>query len=314
MKISVTSNAFSKNEILLRKLEKEFPEAEIQTTTKRYSRSELIKSLSNSNAAIVGLDIIDREVLENCSKLEVISKYGVGTNNLDLEGCKEYGVKVLCESGVNKKSVAELTLGMILNLSRNIQLTSNQLKAGKWNKSGGYDLSEKAVGIVGVGNVGKELVRFLNPFNCRILGNDIIDQSIYYKKNNIEEVELEYLFANSDIVTIHVPLTEKTKDMVNKKVLSLMKSTSYFINTSRGEVVNQEDLYQALIEEKIAGAALDVYSIEPPHEDFYPTYGRLLSLENVICTPHIAGNSKEAVLNMGYAAIKGLKNYFVSKK
>lgn len=304
MKIAVTANAFSKNEFLRKSLKQYFPNAVFNDTGKRFSEEELIKFLKDADAAIVGLDKIHARVLRELGRLKIIAKYGVGLDNIDLEACKNHDVSIGWNGGVNKLSVAEMTLGFMLGLSRNLYQTSSQLSRGQWNKSGGVQLSGKTIGIIGVGYIGKELIRLLKPFSCNILVNDIIDQEEYYKSNNLCKATKNDILKSSDIVTIHTPLTEETKNFINKNTLSIMKQTSYIINTARGGIVNQDDLKYALQNNLIAGAAIDAYETEPP-EDI-----ELLSIDNFFCTPHIGGNSKEAVIAMGESAINHLKKYF----
>jgi len=301
MKIAVTSPSFSKNKILQEELKKVFANVKLNIDGIRFSKKEVIEYLKDCDGAIVGLEKIDREVLENLPNLKYISKYGVGLNNIDLDECKKRGIKIGWRGGVNRLSVAEMTLGFMLMLSRNLYITSNQLKNGIWNKNGGFQLSEKTIGIIGVGFIGKELIRLLKPFNCKILVNDIINQDKYYKENNLIETSKEEIYKNADFITIHTPLTDKTKNMITLKELSLMKKTAFLINTARGGIVNEKDLKYALMNNIIAGAAIDVYEIEPPTDE------ELLKLPNLICTPHIGGNAKEAVLAMGRSAINNLK-------
>jgi D-3-phosphoglycerate dehydrogenase len=253
---------------------------------------------------IVGVDKIDDEILSSCTNLKFISKYGVGLDNIDLEACEKRGVRIGWTGGVNKLSVAEMALGFMLMLSRNLYVTSNLLKNSKWKKDGGFQLTGKTIGIIGVGNIGKELVRLLKPFNCEILVNDIIDQSNYYKENSLIELPRDEIFQKADIVTMHTYLDDDTKNLVNIDMLKTMKPTSYLINTSRSGVVNEDDLKYALENNIIAGAAIDVYIEEPP------TDTELLSLPNLICTPHIGGNAVEAVEAMGMSAIKHLRKYY----
>ncbi len=304
-KIAVTTVAFSKNEYLRKKLLEVFPNSKFNDEFKRFTKDELKEFLKNVDGAIVGLDIVDEELLSSVKDLQVISKYGVGLNNIDFAATKKYNVEVVHTQGVNKRSVSELALASILSLCRNSYITSNLLKNGEWNKNGGIQLSGKTVGIIGVGHIGKDLVELLKAFRCKILVNDIINQSEYYKENELIEVSKEELFRNSDIVTIHTPATDLTKDMINKHTLSLMKSTAFFINTARGDLVVQDDLKWALQNGVIAGAATDVYDSEPPTDEEF------ISLPNLICTPHIGGNAKEAVVAMGESAIDNLKKYFI---
>lgn len=304
MKIVVTSPSFSSNKILQNEIYKYFPNAILNLDGKRFDKRNLIDYIKDSDAIIVGLEPIDKEVLEQCPNLKIVSKYGVGLNNIDLEACKKRDITIGWTGGVNKLSVAEMTLGYMLMLCRNLFITSNELKNGIWNKSGGFQLSEKRIGIIGVGYIGKELIRLLKPFNCEILVNDIINQEQYYKENNLKEVSKEEIFKTCDIVTIHTPFDSTTDNLINKKVFETMKNGSFIINSARGGIINEDDLKYALLNNLIAGAAIDAYVEEPP------TDKELLSLPNLICTPHIGGNSREAVEAMGLSAINHLKEFY----
>ena len=302
--VGVTTVAFSKNDTLIAQLKKTgFKEVFINEKGKRFTKDELISFLSKCDIAIIGLDKIDKSVLSKTTKLKSISKYGVGLDNINFEDCKTYNIKVLYSKGVNKRSVSEMAFGFMLGLARNLFLTSNLLKNGTWKKEGGIQLSGKKIGIIGVGNIGKDLITLLKPFNCEILVNDIVDQKKYYKENNLFEVSKEFIFKNSDFITVHVPLDNSTENIINKKSLSTMKPSSFVINTARAGIINQEDLKWALQNEIIAGAAIDVYENEPPLDN------DLLLLPNLINTPHIGGNSKEAVEAMGNSAINNILSW-----
>ena len=304
MIVGVTSVAFSKNETMVARLQKiGFKNVLINVNGERFTKEELILFLSQCDVAIVGLDKIDGTVLSQSPKLKVISKYGVGLDNINFEDCKKHNVKILHKQGVNKRSVSEMTLGFMLGLTRSLFVTSNLLKNGTWQKDGGIQLSGKTVGIIGVGNIGKDLISLLKPFNCHIIVNDIINQAKYYEDNDLLEVSKEYIFKNADILTVHTPLDNSTKDMINNKTLSLMKPTSFLINTARSGIVNQKALKLALINRTIAGAAIDVYDIEPPEDKEF------ILLNNLVNTPHIGGNSKEAVEAMGNASIDNILSW-----
>ncbi|EAL0161894.1 phosphoglycerate dehydrogenase [Campylobacter jejuni] len=303
-KIAVTTVAFSKNQYLRERLNSYFKHVRFNDFFKRLNQDELKYFLKDVDGAIIGLDEIDEDVLKEAKNLKIISKYGVGLNNIDFSSAKKYQVNVVYSQGVNKRSVSELVLGNILSLMRNSYITSNKLKKHEWDKNGGIQLSGKKIGIIGVGNIGKDLVNLLKPFNCTIYVNDIIQQDEYYTKNSLIKTTKEEIYQKCDVVTVHTPSTELTKNMINKNVFTMMKKEAYFINTARGDIVVQEDLKWALKEKIIAGAAIDVYDQEPPRDyDF-------ISLPNLICTPHIGGNAKEAVLAMGESAIENLVNYF----
>lgn len=301
MKVAVTSKSFSKNKTLITELSTYFDEVKLNHSTKKLNDNELIEFLDNCDGAIVALEEVNKTIIDSLPQLKVVSKFGVGLDNIDLIYCKQKGIKVGWRGGVNKTSVAEITLAFMLMLIRNIYVTSNKLSQGVWEKNGGNSLYGKTIGIIGVGYIGKELIQLLQPFNCKILVNDILNQNEYYKKYNLIDSSKDEIFQNSDIITIHTPLTNDTKHLINKDSLSVMKSNAYIINTARGDIINLKDLKKALQNNVIAGAAIDVYDEEPPQDK------ELLKLENLICTPHISGNSKEAVLDMGRSAIKYLK-------
>lgn len=306
--IGVTTVSFSSNPELIKKLENDSgAKVVINEKLKRFSREELIIFLSKCDGAIVGVDQIDDSLLAECPKLKVISKYGVGLDNIDLESCKKREIRVYFPSGINKRSVAEETLGFMLTLARNIFVTSNRMKLGEWHKNGGIQLTQKTVGIIGVGNIGKEVVSLLQPFRCRILVNDIIDQSEFYSEHGLIECSKEEIYREADFITIHTPKSAETFNMIDKAAIANMKPSVYIINTSRGGIVNQADLKSALKENKIAGAALDVFETEPLEDT------ELINIENIICTPHIGGNSREAVNAMGIAAIENLLEGLNSK-
>jgi len=306
--IGVTTVAFSKDKELVSHLKNMgFKKVLFNEPKRRFTQEELIDFLSQCDVAIVGLDKITEEVLSKVPNLKAISKYGVGLDNIDFKACQKYGVEVLHTPGVNKRSVSEQALACMLMLSRNLYVTANDLKNGVWNKSGGTQLSNKTVGIIGVGNIGKDLIELLKPFHCKILVNDILDQSQYYNEHNLYEVSKEELFREADIISLHTPLTDELRYIINKDSLALMKPSTIIINTARGGLVNQDDLKEALVSGIIGGAAVDAYEMEPP------TDKEFLSIPNLIATPHIGGNAKEAVDAMGEAAIENIVKWIREK-
>ena len=303
MKVKVSTIAFSKNEYLVECLLKEFPDAEVNNEGVRVNGEALIEYFKDVEAAIIGLELITPSILKQLPKLRMISKYGVGLDNIDLNACKENNVKIGWTGGVNKRSVVEMTLGFMLMLSRNLFTTSNKLKQMVWDKKGGTQLTGKTIGIIGLGNIGKDLVSLLQPFGCDFLVNDIIDITDYASYHNLRCVSKEEIYRNADIISIHTPLNKETLNLINSEVFKMMKSTAFLINTARGGIVNEMDLKFALEHKIISGAALDVYESESVlNKD-------LLLLPNLICTPHTGGNSYEAVVAMGLSAIEHLIRY-----
>lgn len=304
MKIAVTSPSFSKNPKLVKEIQRISGTVKLNVEGIRFDAEALYEYVKDAEALIVGLEPITEDLLKKCPDLKIISKYGVGLDNIALEACKSYGIEIGWKGGVNRISVAEMTLGFMLMLCRNLYATSNLLKQGTWNKSGGYQLSGKTIGLLGVGYVGKEVVRLLQPFGCKILVNDIRDQSEYYIEQGLLESSKEDIFKQADIVSIHMPLDKLNHNLIDKEVFKIMKPTSFIINTARGGIVNENDLKEAIKTGQIAGAATDVYLEEPPQDK------ELLSLPNLITTPHIGGNAAEAVEAMGMTAINEIRKFY----
>ena len=215
MRVAVTSKSFSKNEILIEEFKRNFDEIKLNHSSKKLIDKELINFLKDCDGAIIALEEFNKNVIDNLPNIKAISKFGVGLNNIDIEYAKSKNIKIGWEKGVNKQSVAEMTLGFMLMLIRNLYITSNLLSNGTWEKNGGYSLYNKTIGIIGVGNIGQELINLLKAFNCTILVNDVINQDEYYEKHNLKEVSKEEIFRHSDIITIHTPLNEQTNNLIN---------------------------------------------------------------------------------------------------
>lgn len=262
---------------------------------------ELIQFLAGHDMAIIGLEKIDNELLARLPELKVISKYGVGLDGVDLQAMRHHNIRLGWRAGVNCRSVAELALAFSIMMIRNIVLANKSILDGKWQQIIGGQLSGKTIGIVGCGYVGKEFIRLLKPFECKILVNDLIEYPEFSSEFNTRLVGLNELMTRSDIVSLHVPLDQSTKNLINAELLALMRPTSILINLARGGLVDELALKEMLMNGKLAAAAFDVYSQEPPRDI------ELLKLPNFFGTPHIGGSSVEAILAMGLAAIDGLE-------
>ena len=250
---------------------------------------ELVKN-KQIDGMIVGDDPITRRVIESVQDLKVISKNGVGVDRIDLAAATGRKIVVTNTPGANSNSVADLAIGLMICAARQIHVADKLTKEGKWERITGVELWEKTLGVVGVGWIGKAVVRRARGFNMRTLGYDIVRDEAFARETGLQYVDLENILAESDFISLHVPATEETKLLINKKTIALMKPTTYLINTARGEVVNTRDLYEALTQNRIAGAAVDAFEIEPP------TGNPLLSLPNVVTTCHIGAFSKEAMI------------------
>ena len=301
-KIAVTSRSFSLNKTLRMELEEQYQYVKYNDLGLKFDGEQLIQFLSGCTKAIIGLEKLNDEILSRLPTLKTISRFGVGLDGIDFSILAKHSVKLSMVPGVNKTAVAELTLLYMLMLMRNTYQLHIQLKNGGWKKTTGFELNGKTIGIIGANHIGQEVIRLLKPFNCKILIYDIADLTTYCKEHGTLQLNFDELVKQADIISLHIPLTKYTRRMINASVLNKMKPTAYLINTSRGAIVDQTALKLALINNKIAGAALDVFEHEPC-EDL-----ELLMLPNLICTPHIAGNSAESELAMGRAAIAGLEN------
>ena len=253
---------------------------------------DLLASVGESNVIIVrSRTKITKKVIDAAPNVKIIARVGVGLDNIDTEYAESKGIKVLNAAEAAMNAVSELVIGHMIALSRSIPKANDGLKNGKWLKKElvGSELRGKYLGIIGVGNIGRNVGRIAKCLRMNLIGYDIfpINQD-YVREVSMIKTDLKTLLENSDFVTCHVPLTEKTKHLINSETLSYMKPTSFLINTSRGEIIDEKSLFTALTENRIAGAALDVFEVEPP------TNTELLNLPNMICSPHIAAQTKEA--------------------
>ncbi len=233
---------------------------------------------------------ITKDVID-ASQLKVIARAGVGLDNIDVKAASEQGIKVLSTPQAPSVAVAELVMGLILSMLREIPRADAALKEGRWLKKElmGRELRGKTLGTAGFGRIGREVAKRARAFEAEVQAYDVIDISASARELGVSVVPtLESLLKSSDVVTLHLPLLPETRHYLNLERLAMMRPTAYLINTSRGGVIDEAALLQTLKEHKIAGAALDVYELEPP------TNLELIKLENVICTPHIGAQTVEA--------------------
>jgi len=234
-----------------------------------------------------------KELIEKADKCKIIARVGVGLDNIDENAAKEKNIKVINAVEGAMNAVAELVIGLMLSMAREIPRADREVRNGNWIKKElmGRELSGKYLGIVGLGNIGKKLARHAKSLNMNIIGYDVvkIDEE-FSKEVGLMKADLDTLLSSADYVSLHVPLLDSTRHMVNAEKLKLMKNTACIINTSRGGVIDEEALYDSLKEGNIAGAALDVFEVEPA------TGNRLTTLPNFVATPHMGAQTKEAQL------------------
>ncbi|WP_434629407.1 phosphoglycerate dehydrogenase [Thermoanaerobacterium thermosaccharolyticum] len=272
------------------------------------NENELKELIKDVDGVIVGIDKLTKDVLNKAEKLKVITKYGVGLDNIDVDYAKKLGIKITYTPGANKDSVADLVFALMLGLSRDLLKLDSTVRNNKWNKIIGTEVYGKTIGIIGTGNIGKCVAKRAKGFDMNILAYDINKDYKYAEEIGMKYVDLETLLKESDYITLHIPLTSDMHHLIDEKELDMMKPTAYIINTSRGEIINEEALYKALKEKRIAGAALDVYEVEPPVNN------KFLQLENVILSPHCGASTKDAIFRMSMMAVEGLKSVLENKK
>jgi len=258
------------------------------------NEEKMIKIFKESDPMIVicGAEPITRSVMAASPNLRMIMKHGVGVDNIDIDAATDLNVVIANAPGTNTESVADLTVSMMLALLRGVVQVATSTKNGGWERFIGHELGSLTVGVVGTGRIGYSVIQRLLGFGCQILAYDIIENESLAAEPNLNYCSLEELLKNADIVTLHAPLMPATREMIGAKELAMMKSSAYLINLARGELVDEKVLYKTLEQNGIAGAAVDVYAVEPPQSS------PLLKLNNVIATSHIGAYTYEAMDRM----------------
>jgi D-3-phosphoglycerate dehydrogenase len=266
----------------------------------------LAAALADADALVVRSAVqVDDALMEYAPKLQVIGRAGVGVDNIDAEAATRRGIVVMNTPGANAVAVAELTLGLMLALARKLPAANASMHEGKWEKKSlqGAELRGKTLGILGLGRIGLEVARRAKGFGLEIIGSDPFVSAAVARENGIRLVTLEELIAGADYLTLHVGLTPQTTGVINAKSLAAMKKGVRIINCARGELIDDAALVAALKSGHVAGAALDVFTVEPPKESPYA------ELENVILTPHIAGSTAEAQEAVGIQIARQVRDY-----
>jgi len=296
--VAVTSRSFSRNEVLRSETLARYERVTFNDEGLSLAGDSLVAFLEGHPLAITALERIDDGILARLPDLRVISKVGVGIDMIDLEAMERHGVRLGWSRGTNARSVSELAIALMLALLRHLPSGTQLVREGEWRQVQGSTLTGRTVGIIGFGHVGRDLAELLGAFSCRVLAHDVMPLSDL--PGHVEQVSLELLLSSSEIVTLHAVLSDDTRNLLDRERLGAMRPGALVVNTSRGGLIDEQALFDALSSGHLGGAALDVFSSEPPGD--HP----LLGLEQVIVTPHIGGSTREAVLAMGRAAIDGL--------
>lgn len=287
-----------------------FPEKKIKSvkikknnTGMRLEGRKLINFLKDASIAIIGLEKISQSIVDQLPKLKGIVKYGVGEDNIDLKYLNKKKISYYNTKGVNNISVSELVLSYSLLISKKIIQNINQLKnKRKWGRHIGRDLKSMKVGIVGLGNIGSEVVKLFKFLSCEIYAYDILDRSSWCKKKKIKFTSLNEIKKKCDIISFHVPLTKKTKNIIDSSFLKGCKKNIIVINTSRGKIANLTHIKDFLTKNKNAYYATDVFPEEPWK------ISSIIKLDNFFSTPHIGGSTQQSINSMARASERNLLN------
>lgn len=300
MKILISTSSFGKYDSSpLQKLKDSGYEIILNPYARKLQPGEIIPLLDGVIGLIAGTEPLTANVLESARNLKVISRCGVGTDNVDIEAAKKLGIKVLNTPDAPTHAVAELTIGLILNLLRGISMEDRLIRAGEWKKHMGELLSGKTIGILGLGRIGKRIVELTSSFGLKYIAWDISPDLQFADKYKVTFMNLDEVLKKADIISIHLPYTPELKNFISEKEISLMKKNAFLINTARGRLIDEAALYKALEKKIIAGAAIDTFTQEPYN-------GPLKNLENIVLTCHIGSYAKEARIKMEIDAVRNL--------
>ena len=280
----------------------------INPLNKKLTENELAQIVSNVDLIIAGTEVISDLVMSKAKKLKMISRVGIGLDGIDLIAAKKRGIKVSYTPDAPAPAVAELTIGLLITLLRSVHISNAQMHYGKWNRFFGKRIADSTIGIIGLGRIGSRVLNRLAVFGTpRLLVNDISPSVELSKKFKLEWVDKETIYKESDIISLHVPLTHATKNMVTKQELELMKTDAMIINTCRGGIINENDLYDVMKNGHLSGAAIDVFEEEPYN-------GKLNTIERCILTAHMGSMSIDCRTRMEIEATEEAIRFIKGEK
>lgn len=285
-------------------------ELKVVVLPKRLPEAELLPLVADVDAMVVRSETkITRKLIESAPRLKVVGRAGVGVDNVDVEAATQRGVVVMNTPGGNTISTAELTFSMIMALARKIPQAHMSIKAGEWNRKAfqGVELYNKTLGVLGMGRIGSEVARRGVAFGMRVLAYDPYLALSRAQALQVELAELDEVFARADFITVHMPMTDETRNMINAHSIAKMKKGVRIVNCARGGIVNESDLFEALQSGQVSGAALDVYEVEPPPADY-----ELRDLPQVVMTPHLGASTEEAQENVGIEVAEAITEFLLN--
>lgn len=263
-------------------------------------KESMSKLISDCDGVIVGVDPLDKDIMNAAPKLKAIAKYGVGVDNIDLEAAKLRGIAVSRAVGANSEAVADYTLTLMLMVARKAALIDKKCRSGNWTKITTIDISHKTLGLIGMGTIGKLVAVRAQGFSMKVLAHDIFWDEEFSAAHNIQRATPEEIYKNADFISVHLPLLPETKNYIGEAQIGKMKPTAIIINTARGGLIDENALLDALQQGKIYGAGVDAFTEEPPKDP------RWFKLDNVILGSHCAASTVGAARNMGRMATANL--------
>jgi D-3-phosphoglycerate dehydrogenase len=310
MKILVTPTSMKPDEKnpALDELKKFADEITFNPSGKPLTEQELIPLLEDCDGYIAGLDFVTAGVVKSCKKLKVISRYGAGVDRVDIDAASRRGIAVCNTPGVNAEAVADLAFGLILCVARRIPALDRLIKEGKWTRSIGIELAGKTIGILGLGAIGKAVAKRALGFSMRVLAFDPYMDEAYAHANGIETANFGDTVKNADILSLHLPLNDKTRHVINAEVMRGMKQGTIIINAARGGLIDEQAVCELLKSGHLGGLGLDAYEEEPP------TASPLFEMDNVVATPHTGAHTREATANMAELAVSNLIDVMSGKE
>lgn len=261
---------------------------------------ELIPLLKDCDGYVAGLDFVTEKVISSCEHLKVISRYGAGYDRVDITAAKAKGIIVTNTPGVNAEAVGELAMALVLSTARRVPHLNATTRRGEWLRSTGMELKNKTIGIMGLGAIGKVVARCAKGFEMHVAAYDPYINEAYCEEHQINVYTFEELLKESDVISLHLPLMDSTKHLIDKDAFAKMKPNVILVNTSRGGIIDENAAYEALRVGHLGGLGLDAFEIEPPHNS------ALFEFPNVVVTPHTGAHTQEATMNMADTSVRNL--------
>ena len=307
-RVLITTIPFAdKNRLPLDLLENIGIEYLINPFNKKLTENELVEVVADFDVIIAGTELITKKVMDAATNLKMISRVGIGLDSVDLLEAEKREIVVSYTPDAPAPAVAEVTIGLMLTLLRSVQLSNMEMHNGKWHRFFGRRLSEVTIGIIGIGRIGAGVLQHLQGFGSpKILVNDISYDNNLDKKFNIEWLDKETIYQRADVITIHTPLTAQTKDMIKKEQLLSMKEDAIIINTARGGIINEQDLYEVMQDGHLSGAAIDVFNFEPYN-------GKLKEISRCILTAHMGSMSVDCRTRMEIEATEEVVRFLTNQ-